>query len=99
MENRLPGEFTTLENKSLSNEAVNKERRYKQIINILKEKKTPLTAKEIAVEMYKKNEIPSTERNYTSPRLTELCIKGEVEPVGKKKCSYSNKMVTMFGLR
>ena len=31
-----------------------------------------MTAKEIAVEMYKKGYIPSDERNFTAPRLTEL---------------------------
>ena len=44
-------------------------KRYIQILNRLNE---PKTAKEIAVELFELGFIPSTERNYTAPRLTEL---------------------------
>ena len=43
--------------------------RYIQILNRLDE---PKTAKELAVELFDLGFIPSTERNYTAPRLTEL---------------------------
>ena len=39
------------------------------------------------------------DRNNAAPRLTELCISGEVEPVGKKKCQYTGKMVTVYEVR
>lgn len=39
------------------------------------------TAKEIAVELFDLEFIPSTERNYTAPRLTELEKMGYVEKV------------------
>ena len=44
--------------------------RYKQILDRLCSGNK--TAKEIAVELYELGYIPSTERNYTAPRLTEL---------------------------
>ena len=43
--------------------------RYMQILNRLDK---PKTAKELAVELFDLGFIPSTERNYTAPRLTEL---------------------------
>ena len=67
--------------------------RYELILNRLN---TPKTAKEIAVELYEIGLIPSTERNYTSPRLTELEKMGIVRQCGKKKCKWTGKMVTMY---
>lgn len=67
--------------------------RYNQILDRLD---IPKTAKEIAVELYELGFIPSTERNYTSPRLTELEELGVVKQVGKKKCKYTGKMVTIY---
>lgn len=96
---RNPGEHITLANRSESEELVDKQKRYMQIIEILTENKEPMTAKEIAVEMYRKHLIPSSERNYTAPRLTELSKEGIVDTLGKKKCEYSNKSVTVYGLR
>ena len=81
----------------LANEQVNKQKRYDEILEILQNKE--MTAKEIAQGMYEKGYIPTNERNFTSPRLTELSIKGIVEPIGKKKCSWTNKMVTTYRRR
>lgn len=94
---RLPGEFVTLETKAIANEEVDKQKRYTQIIEILEEGKQ-MTAKEIAVEMCKKGYIPTSERNFTAPRLTELSQKGIVEPIGKIKCQYTGKTVAVYGL-
>ena len=58
-----------------------------------------MTAKEIAVEMFKRGMIPNSERNFTAPRLTELSYEGIVEPIGKKKCEYTGKTVSVFQLR
>lgn len=91
---RLPGEITTFETRAESNESVDREKRYNQILEILKGHK--MTAKEIAVEMYKRGYIPSTERNFTAPRLTELSKKGIVEPIGKIKCEYTGKSVAVY---
>lgn len=94
----IPGEPVTLGTRHDSNESVDKEQRYKQILEIMSEHSIPLTAKEIAVFMFSKGYTPTTERNFSAPRLTEMSQKGIVEPVGKKKCSYTGKMVSVYVL-
>lgn len=80
-----------------ANDSVDKVKRYSQIIECLKE--TPeMTAKEIAVRMRQKGYIPTDERNFTAPRLTELAQKGIVEPIGKKKCRYTGRTVAVWTL-
>lgn len=54
------------------------------------------TAKEIAVELFDLEFIPSTERDYTAPRLTELEKMGYVEETAKKICEYTGKSVTVY---
>lgn len=98
MEYRRPGEIPTLETRSEANETVDKKKRYKQIIEVLYGGKE-MTAKEIAVEMCNRGYIPTSERNFTSPRLTELSQNGIVEPIGKQKCSYTGKTVAAYKLR
>jgi len=97
MERRTAGEVTTYETRSESEATVDKQQRYKQIIECLKEN-GELTAKECAVEMMKKGYIPTSERNFTAPRLTEMSQHGLVEPVGKKVCKYSGKSVAVYSL-
>ena len=58
-----------------------------------------MTAKEIANEMYMRGMIPTNERNFTSPRITEMLRDGRIEPVGKKKCDWTGKTVTVFKRR
>ena len=70
--------------------------RYDQIIYILRENPKGMTAKEIAVELFNLKLIPSTERNFVSPRLTELVDKGKVEVIGKRVCQYSKRKVAVF---
>lgn len=67
--------------------------RYIQILNRLDE---PKTAKELAVELYDLGFIPSTERNYTAPRLTELSRMEMVKVIDKKKCEYTGKTVAVY---
>lgn len=69
-------------------------KRYEQILDRLDK---PKTAKEIAVELFELGFIPSTERNYTAPRLTELEKMGFVEVIEKKKCKYTGKTVAVYG--
>ena len=90
-------ENITLLNRHMANEQIDKNKRYSQILEILGNRE--MTAKEISYEMFLKGYIPTDERNFTSPRLTELSIQGIVEPVGKKKCKWTNKMVTTFKRR
>ena len=94
---RRTGEIPTLETRSEANETVDKKKRYKQIIEILHGGKE-MTAKEIAVEMCNRGYIPTSERNFTAPRLTELSKNGVVEPVGKQKCTYTGKTVCVYSL-
>ena len=68
--------------------------RYKQILDRLCSGNK--TAKEIAVELYELGYIPSTERNYTVPRLTELEKMGYVKVVDKRKCQYTGKQVAVY---
>lgn len=87
----------TKENRNFAELEVNKQLRYSQILEVLGDNE--MTAKEIAQEMYMRGYIPTNERNFTSPRLTELSIQGIVEPVGKRKCQWTNKMVSTFKRR
>lgn len=96
MEIRRPGETPTLETRAEAEETVDKQRRYKEIMECLKE--GDMTAKEIAVMMQKKGYIPTSERNFVSPRLTELSKTGVVEPIGKKICEYTHKKVSVYSL-
>ena len=98
MKKTLPGEIITYTTRSIANETVDKGKKYKQIIEILAGGKE-MTAKEIAVEMWNRGYIPTSERNFTAPRLTELSYKGVVEPVGKQKCTYTGKTVAVYKLR
>ena len=99
MEKRQYGEFTTLETRADAHDAVDKQKRYKQIIECLTEKREGLTAKECAVLMMEKGYIPTSERNYSAPRMTELSKKGVVEPIGKKVCRFTGKKVVVYALR
>ena len=97
MERREYGENVTLETRAEAHETVDKQRRYMQIIECLNE--GPGTAKEIAVVMCRRGYIPTSERNFTAPRLTEMSKDGRVEPIGRKKCTYTGKTVAVYALR
>ena len=94
---RKKGEMVTLDTRHDANLSVDRAKRYSQIIEVLTELNR-LTAKEIAVIMQKKGYIPTAERNFTSPRLTELAQKGVVEPIGKTTCEYTGRVVTVWEL-
>lgn len=98
MEYRKAGEMTTLETRAEAEEKVDKQKRYRQILECLNET-GEMTAKEIAVKMFTKGYIPTTERNYAAPRLSEMSKQGIVEPIGKKKCVYTGKTVAVYAIR
>lgn len=98
MRNRLLGELTTLETRAIANESVDKKKRYKQILEIMTDNKKPMTAKEISMEMYKRGYTPTGERNFSSPRITELLKNGTLDVVGKKKCQYTRKTVSVYAI-
>lgn len=100
IEMRQAGEMVTLETRSEAHERVDKRKRYSQIIECLMESGgIGLTAKECAVIMAKKGYIPTSERNFTAPRLTEMGEQGIVEPIGKTKCAYTGRTVSIWALR
>lgn len=90
-------ESITLLNRHIANEQVDKQKRYQQILEILGDKE--MTAKEIAQVMYEKGYTPTNERNFSSPRITEMLINGRLEVVGKKKCEWTGKSVSVFKRR
>lgn len=94
---RRYGEMTTLDTRGESHEQIDKVKRYSQIIECLREN-PKMTAKQIAVRMHEKGYIPTTERNFTAPRLTEMSQRGIVEPIGKTKCQYTGKTVAVYSL-
>ena len=103
MEMRRYGEIPTLETRAESHESVDKNKRYAQITECLMEAESMhlagLTAKECAVMMMHKGYIPTSERNFTAPRLTEMAQEGMVEPIGKTTCTYTGKKVAVYALR
>lgn len=106
MEKRKAGEIVTLDTRGEAHDSIDKNKRYSQIIEcFLTSSKNnngetmAMTAKEISVMMCNKGYIPTSERNFTAPRLTELSHMGVVEPVGKKKCQWTGKNVAVYALR
>ncbi len=97
MKERGYGEIPTLKCRKESFDAVDKNKRYQQIIECLSEI-GEMSARELASYMCLKGYIPTAERNYTSPRLNELCAKGIVEQVGRKVCKVTGRTVTVFKL-
>lgn len=97
IEYRTPGEYTTYETRAESHEKVDKRVRYRQILECLDGRE--LTAKECADEMFRKGYIPTNERNFCAPRLTEMSEEGIVEPVGKKVCRWTGKKVAVYAIR
>ena len=83
----------TKETKRRAYNSLNKNNRYNQILERLDR---PKTAKEIAVELFKEKIIPSPERNYTAPRLSELEEMGIVKSFKKKRCEYTGKDVAVY---
>ena len=98
MEKRQNGEVPTLETRSEAHEKVDRKKRYRQILECLTEYPY-LTAKECADLMWRKGYIPNNERNFTAPRLTEMCEQGTVEPIGKRVCQWTGKKVAVYQIR
>lgn len=98
MELRQAGEIPTLDTRSEAHDRVDKAKRYSQIVECLIDAGTPLTAKECAVIMMHKGYIPTSERNFTAPRMTEMSKEGIIEPIGKKICTYTGRKVAVYAL-
>jgi len=86
--------MTTYETRHDSHEKVNKEKRYMQIKEVLGDR--VMTAREIAVELFKRGYTNSMDRNNSAPRLTELVDKCEVEIAGKKFDEQTGRNVAIY---
>ena len=84
----------TYETRHDSHEKVNKEKRYMQIKEILGSKE--MTAREVAIELFKRGYTTTTDRNSAAPRLTELVDKCEVEIAGKKFDEQTGRNVATY---
>lgn len=89
----------TLECRNESHEITDKQKRRKDILSVLANSENPLTAMEIAEKLLILGKVDRVDRNYVSPRMTEMCIDGTVEPAGKKLCSITGRKVTMFRMK
>ena len=98
MEGKFFNDPISFETRAEAHETVDKQKRYQQIIECLRDS-DGMTAKEIAVMMMRKGYIPTSERNFSSPRLTEMLKNGKVDIIGKKVCKYTGKKVSVFVLR
>lgn len=93
------GECTTLECRQESFLIAEKQKRKMDILYVMNMKDIPLTSLEIARYLFKSGKIDRIDRNYVSPRMTEMCIDGTVEPVGKKYCPTTGRNVTAYKVR
>jgi hypothetical protein len=67
--------------------------RQQTILNIMDK---PMTADEIVSVMLAEGEIGYYDRNFVSPRLTELERMGVIEQIGTKKCNRTGRSVTVY---
>ena len=90
----------TNETRQEANEKVDRRLRYRQICSILEhlDKENGMTAREVAAIMFGCGWIPSNDRYYAAPRLTEMAQKGIVEVTGKKKDIVSGVHVAAYRL-
>lgn len=98
MIDRQFGEVTTLECRSESHEKVDKAKRRREILFIMKGNRI-MTAMEVANELLNHGFVNRLDRNNAAPRLTEMCQDGTVDVVGKKKDEWTGKMVTCYQIR
>lgn len=99
MNPRIPGTNILAETRAKANEKVSRNTRYMQIIEILEDSEQPLSAKEVAVEMYRRGYASTTERNLSHPRIHELLEKEILEVAGDKVCQFTGHSVGVFKLR
>lgn len=66
------------------------------IINILRDKKVGLTAREVSEIMYKNHQIPYPVRQAVAPRLTELEKEDKVKVVGKAYDEETKRSVAVY---
>lgn len=93
------GESPTLECRHDSYEVTDRQKRRKDILFVLENSSHPMTAMEIAEDLYFLGKVDRVDRNYVSPRMTEMLKDGTIDSVGKKRCKTTGRMVTCFQIR
>ena len=73
--------------------------RRRVILEILAEHRGGMTAREVAGELHRRGVVPTDERNFAAPRLTELYKDGKITVTGKKICSHSGRNVAVWAVR
>ena len=96
---KLPGEIVTFSTRREAYESVNFQKKELQVLEIMKDFNRPMSAREIALEMYKRGYSLTPDRNSAAPRITSLLEKGIVDCIGKEKCKYTHVNVGMFVIR
>lgn len=61
--------------------------------------RSPMTAHELTEELLSLGLIPYYDRNFVSPRLTELKEAGKVEVVVKKYCQRTDRQVAVWAIK
>lgn len=97
MEVRRYGTNPMKENQLEANESIDRQKRYRQILEVLEGKE--MTFRDIAYAMYEKGYTPSPETTFSQPRVTELVQQGKIEPLGKVVSNFTGKKVSVFGVR
>lgn len=90
--------FITLPIKTESNNRVNKNNWYEEILTLLKNNPIPMSCKDMAVMLYQKGVASSPTRQEVAPRVTELTDMGILKIYGEKICPYSNHKVSTYVL-
>lgn len=90
--------FITFPIRRESNNRVNKNSWYEEIINLVENEIVPLSCKDMAVMLYKKGVASSPTRQEVAPRVTELTDMGILKIYGEKICPYTNRKVSTYVL-
>lgn len=88
----------TKETRRESHAKTTKQKMADRVIGVLNVAGKPLTAKEVAQEMYYYGFIPYPARAIIQPRLTELVEAGVIEVVGKKMDEETERRVAVYGV-
>lgn len=75
-------------------EKINRKKKQEQVLKCLGDKE--MTAREVALEMYRRGYATTKERNEAAPRLTELFQLRKICIVAKKKDTLTNSSVVVY---
>lgn len=73
---RRPGERITFTTRAIADSVVDRKGLYQKILEVFEKNDKYLSAKDVAVELFKKKLLPSDSRQEVAPRLTEMSQKG-----------------------